>query len=831
MSGSGPLEWAAGAAVIFVVAPTLLALAVRKCRLLLLARRPRLQIAQLTWADSSRSSEAVWITSMFHEHLAALRTDPLDPLPERAPSAPFVEIVEGVAAGAARKADLSDSVGRLFRALWPDAAYEVWGTLRPDSDEGGRVSVQLVDRARGRRRLGAATHRRGEWEMGAKDAAMAIAGLLYPSVAEKHRGPWAHWKEAIPARLVGAYYDAQTHEAENRFEEAMAAYGKALEGDPMNPYLRLKIATLQERLGLYLDAWVTYRAIVEERKRRAWKGPHRRARLVALYRLAILVSNGSTAEQWAKNDWLGPGEGNRRDGERSLRRRELSMALKNDALLYRWEPYIPLGPAFGSSSGLIAMLRAAEVGPGGSGKAGSGEEARRAWAESVFAPGAESESDQLREERVKRIDAVLQTIAMRRLEELDSALRARPPFRMRQWGEWIRRRPRAREWLRRRQLARAAIRVSKLLVRVRLTADFERLAGENRAEVRTVRREHHWLTLRRPFPATTATRKVLHFLAPRWRWADRRADSWQLHYNAACAVAAVLLDGSVMRNSEAEGAPLSAAPTEAAIIRRAVEELEEYAFRAGSGRVAAQADWVAAGDPDLQGLKSHGEFELWAAHYLPSDLPGRRLRGNVDVNRFTARLTREAARVFAAEWLLRAGDRDQPPPAQRLAYWWSQERGAWVRTRQVLLDRGSWQQRFEAIGALRAWLRETKEREYWIQFAHETDGAAQGATPVRRQVLEGIASLVGDDGQPSDGDDPTVLQWIDRRESHLGGEIDAGAATLCDGSLKAEEEIHEALKASHLWGAVAAALDRELNGADVEPAVLLAELRENLREE
>jgi tetratricopeptide (TPR) repeat protein len=808
------------ASIAVAMAIALLALAARKLRLLMLARHPRVQVGELTWADPSEESDAVWITSLFHQQLAALEVDPIDPLPERTPSAPFVDIVEGVAHGASQKADLADAAGRLLRALWPVAAYEVWGTLRPLPNGKGRISVQLIDRARGNRMLGSTTHQRGEWERGAGGAAMAIAGMLYPRVAKKHRGPWAHWKEAIPSQLIGAYNAAQTYEAANRFEEAMGACNEALEHDPLNPHMLLRIATLQERLGLYIDAWVTYGTIVDEPRSRAWKGPARRVRLVALFRLAILVSNGRTAKQWVKEDWLAPDQGNLRASERAMRRRELRMSLKHDSLLYKREPYLVRRPAFAASSALLSALLPEDK--------RRTEEERREWAAATFAPGIASESPSERAARAAQINAVLQVIALRRLEELDAWLRARPPLRMRQWAAWWRRRPRGKAMLRRSELARAAVRVSKLLVRIRIAADVERLAGSDPAEVESIRREYRRLIRRWPFPATTPLRKTIHFIAPRRRWANKRADAWQLHYNAACTAAATLREDSVLRRAIADGALQSCAPSKEQIVKRAVRELEEYAHRAGSGRVTAHADWVASGDPDLQELPGEEEFELWVSHYLPRDLPERRLSGNVDVNRYTARIMRDGAYALADCWRDRASR--ESAPAKEALIWWLQEKAAWSKLGKVCSERGCWQERLGAIQLLRDWLHAWPDR-YHVNFTHETLGDRDNAAKARRRLLEEMAVLVGEDSSAEGDGQSTVLEWVTGRASSVQAAYRSGADMAGEDGLPAERERLQALKAAELWGRAAEALGADLSGegddkqVDEEVTALLQPLR------
>jgi hypothetical protein len=795
-----PIPAGIRAGIALAAAAIALALLVRKLRLLALARTPRVQISPFTWATPDEDSDAVWITSLFHEQLTALKVDPLDPLPERAPSAPFVDIVEGAAGSASRRTDIAEAAGRLLRALWPAAAYEAWGTLRPGGAGGGRISVELIDRARGNKTLGSDSHKRGEWERSARQAAMSVAGALYPRVARKRRGPWVGWPETIPPQLIGDYQEAQARESENRFEEAMGAYHAALGRDPMNPHLHLKIAMLQERLGLNLDAWATYRAIVDEPKRRAWRGPDRRVRLIALYRMAILLGNGQAAEEWVENDWMEEGEGKPHEEERHVRRHELRIALKHDSLLYTRELYLVPGPALASTSGLLRRLQPAGL---------KSEEERKAWIDNVFRTGERGESDTARRARAEAIDAVLQVVALRRLEELDAWLRARPPLRVRQWREWVRRRPSIRQLLRRRELARGAVRVSKLVIRIRIAAAaVDRTPAKSTAAVNWARRERRWLIRRWPFPAINWARRIAHFLAPRRRWSQRRPDAWQLHYNAACAVASLLLDGSAW---EMDGSR-ACAPSRERIEKRAVEELEEYAFRAGSGRVAAHADWIAIGDPDLRGIVDCEEFKLWASHHFPRALPRERPRGTVDVDRYTARVVQEAAYVFAHSWRTRA---DQGPvPLEIARYRWFQERGAWNRLCELCSDHRNWRHRLGAIEILRGWLRDATDK-YWVAFPHKTHDDTTDSANIRTEIFEQIAALICM-ADPAGGDaaGPTVLSWADGRITACeAGPLDAGREPL-DG----DEEHREALRAAQLWLHLGNALGAELGHKQIDDA-------------
>lgn len=251
------------------------------------------------------------------------------------------------------------------------------------------------------------------------------------------------------------------------------------------------------------------------------------------------------------------------------------------------------------------------------------------------------------------------------------------------------------------------------------------------------------------------------------------------------------------------------APSRAELETRAVEELEEYAFRAGSGRVAAHADWIAIGDPDLRGLIGCDEFQLWASHHLPRDIPKKHLRGVVNVDRYTARVVRQAALVFAHAWQVRAND--DATPAEIVRYRWLQERGAWSRLGKVCLDHQSWPQRLSAIETFRGWLREA-QNQYWIDFPHETQRGSFESVTVRPAIFEQIATLVCREG-PATGDAGwfSILGWATDRAAHVTAAYDAGARAIGNGDLDPEEERREALRAGQLWSCLASSLNTELN--------------------
>jgi hypothetical protein len=820
--------------VVVAVGAIFLIWLVRWARLRWRGRSPLVQISTFAWAAPNEADrDAPWVTSLFREQLAALRLDALDPLPERAPGAPLVEIVEGVGQGVGHSVDIGKAVGRLFKAVWSDASYEVWGTLREEGDR-CKIAVQLVDRGRGNRTLISVTLSEESWEEGARKAAMAVAGALYPCVSRRHRKPWTHWKESVPRQLIEAYHRAREFEASKCLEQAMGAYHDALDLDPLNPHLRLRIAMLQERLALDLDAWVTYQAIIDETDRKSWSGADRRVRLIALYRLAVLLGNGRIAKQWTKQASI-PGDPTRRDQERDELRKKLRMGLKQDRLLKR--SMVSYRKKIDIASAGRLFYRLLGVRPGAD--TAEDEVLRR------FKAPYPGESEGERKIRAREINEVLEILSLQRLEELDAWLRIRPPMRRRRFVVWWRRHTPPRQLLHRRELPRGAIRVSKLLIRIRIAASTEQrikvknaqLCGVGEAadkELAEVRAAHKRLTANWPFPRTGLRRWFARRARPRLRWANRRPDAWQLHYNAACAAASVLQEGSVLRNAEAAEVArdefLPGDTEKDKIVRRAIKELEHYAHSAGSKRVAAQADWVAIDDPDLEGLADEEAFTLWASHHLPRDLPSQRPGRNVDVNRYTARIARHGALAFAQIWWDRAQKSDAP--VEIVATWWREERDAWARLADACHEFRSWRHRLEALNALEVWW-QASGRPDQPELGHEDRGRTVESGKVPAAFLAELARFVGDPEHAQRSSSGTVLNWVHGRfeSSRIAYESEPDPRKY--GRLAVAVERAAALKAARVWFRLAEVLGEELNGsgdreAERDPATRLAPLRDEL---
>jgi hypothetical protein len=778
--------------------------AVRRAILQVRRRSPRLQVSQFGWAGSGEEREALWVTSLFRDHLKALQVDGLDPLPDRAPGAPLVEIVEGVGQGVSKSEDLGKALGRLYRAAVPGYSYEVWATLSPDGPGAGSISVQLIERGRGNPTLAKRTIKNGPWEQVTREAALTVAGALYPRLANCHKGPWSRWRKPLPPDLLGLYQDALEHETGNRLEQALGGFREALKKDPLNPHLRLKVAMLEERLELHLDAWFTYRAIIDESQRKLWKGPQRRVRLLALYRLAIHLWNPGVAQQWVNLPNLSPDapKGQKDEAgrpanahERALLkiRAQLQTALQKDWFLTDSNDERQLRPrahvARASAAELIDSLAVARC-----------PEAcccRKARDELIKPFLDDWEGTQ--RARKRQVREVLQVMSLRYLEELDDRMRVLPRSRTWAWPDRLHRRPPPGRWLRSREFYAPVVSVSELLVRVRIAAAAERRLktdDDERERLERMQRTHDAELLRkwpirldgsqdRPLPSRLRRARV-------WFADRRREDAWLLHYNAACTIASLLLRGdSILRDWALESRQERT--------RDAVEQLESFAHLARSGHVADMADWIVAGDHDLDGIHQMPEFRLWASHHLGFEPPQKRPLRTVDTDRYTVLLIHRGAEALAGKWRERAGARRAP--VEKLVGWWREEKEIWEGVCLVLTERNSWHERLKALEALERW-NKANDRDA-IDLAHETWDAEKQQEKLAPDFFVSFSEILTTDQLPP--------AWVPVRAREVSDECDEHLQLTGSTSIELSDQHRKAaMDAARTWTWLAKALDEVL---------------------
>ena len=305
---------------------------VRHLILLWLAWFPgRIEVTTFTAATPITDQNAEQLTLVFRQRLMALHLQSPAPVPGAAAEGDFLDVLGRN--GLDARNPLATLIG-LLRAAKPTHAYEVRGVLleraeiprygvavrvlRVPSDGTPPVSVW------------------GEtWEIALRKAADEATAMIVPQT-RLCRAPWGAWRgHVMPPGLLHAFEEGARLERERRYDEALAAYWRAVELDPLNMVLRLRVGQLQERLGLYIDALATYwgmsvtsqppRPANPLRGRRACL-ERRRALLSARYRRNVLLGGRVLAKQWCTPD--AECGANRRDEQRGHLRRCLRPLLQ-----------------------------------------------------------------------------------------------------------------------------------------------------------------------------------------------------------------------------------------------------------------------------------------------------------------------------------------------------------------------------------------------------------------------------------------------------------------------------------------------------------------------
>jgi hypothetical protein len=261
------------------------------------------------------------LTVDFRQRLMQLHLQAPTPVPGAAPQGHMLDVLESSSLDP--KNPFSWLVG-LLRAAVPSHAYEVHGSLR-QREHGKRfgVTVQVVSLTG--ESLAPATLWGYTWDEALARAADEATSAILPQT-RRCSAPWGVWRGyAMPGGLLHEYESGARLEHDRRYDEALAAYWRAVELDPMNMVLRLRVGQLQERLGLYLDALATFwgmdvaSAPEERRRTRHGEKERREALTSARYRRNVLLGGRVLAMQWCAAD--GEAGSKLRDEQRARLRR------------------------------------------------------------------------------------------------------------------------------------------------------------------------------------------------------------------------------------------------------------------------------------------------------------------------------------------------------------------------------------------------------------------------------------------------------------------------------------------------------------------------------
>src|SRR5262249_6199446 len=120
------------------------------------------------------------------------------------------------------------------------------------------------------------------WEDAIVQSADMVIAAVLPLTRLSNGPPWSGWRRYVmPSRLVYHFGQAQARSKDRRYDEAVDHYLRALDLDPKSVDVRLELGFVQEKLGLFLDAFATYAAamrMAEETSRSLYRRRARRHR-------------------------------------------------------------------------------------------------------------------------------------------------------------------------------------------------------------------------------------------------------------------------------------------------------------------------------------------------------------------------------------------------------------------------------------------------------------------------------------------------------------------------------------------------------------------------
>jgi hypothetical protein len=624
------------------------------------------------------------VTAMFRGNLALLRLDSAVASPGAAPEASFLDVLD--TDGGFSSNDILRTLLTLLRASWPAHAFAVEGTLQERAGPRGCGLTVHVVRLPGEPAALVEVWE-SSWDEASRTAADGAIAALLPRT-RLCKGPWSGWQGfQPPPELFTAYRKAGAFVAGRRYDEALGRYREALVSDPTNPTIALQMGQLQEKIGMFLGALVTYQRLLaldnpgEEPfprglYRRAALREWRRSVRIAKYRQLVLLGQGTVVREWC-----GPFEGEPTNYRALLRdyfRSELRPLTSTRG-----------DPAADAIAGAIGELIKEQ---------NSGDE-----------------------ELVASVQRRLMPFVYQAGYELQRELSR---TELRPWAQPLTRRT-------------AGLTLASLETRAKLAERLEREERWPEDLVAQLDRGVHWAGWRPGFWAG-------------WRPVQLRRWTWQQHYNAAChfaiplalesdrdealrAHAAAHVDAPAAATAApqlathapplathapplATHAPAAPAPgprpwslpveLRDELARCAVNRLERAASRADADFIAARRAWVLEEDHDLRGLRERLEFKAFAADYFPSaeDPSGAIFGGRVATRAPDAHLAvrHSQARVAQTEYVhhllgaIAAGwhelwhqraSHEGIADLHKLVSWWSEEAALWALFGEVATHR------------------------------------------------------------------------------------------------------------------------------------------------
>uniref|UniRef100_A0AAU3I2I4 Tetratricopeptide repeat protein n=1 Tax=Streptomyces sp. NBC_01393 TaxID=2903851 RepID=A0AAU3I2I4_9ACTN len=595
------------------------------------------------------------LTSQFRKQISETDLYPPTVLPAEAPPEHFLDLLGDVDLEPKK---LLTSLLRLFSRLRPKVAYRVCGVLRVRTQEphfGMTVTITSFIRGCRSTEVWGAT-----WEQVVRRAGYWVMASILPVTRRGKEPPWAGWwGKRMPTELFALYQEAKELSSERKFDEALERLYAALRLDPMNLYLRVEIAGIQENTGLYLDALETYHAALtidgqntEERNRQLWTAPWsfgRRFRqrrclrhpgvLNTRYRYAVVLGTSEhTAAQWCNSGMKYP---------RRLKDHENIVHLLAPVFAERYWPIVsaihPSKSKFEARQWLTEELERSEP----------------PWVRLIFQLACAQELYRLAQDRPLRFPwrhiahnptglqptkSVLHILANYwaplRLAWVSKELNREVGTYLLNSGHRVLTSNRPRHS----QSSRAPL---KRVIEYDAYVDWSRVAMEWPGEIGDINR---------------LTNKIDHAMCRQKRY------DWQAHYGAACVYA-------IAMNGESSGSIIRCRCRDLA-----VRELEESVRCTESGFVTVKRSWLLASDVDLDELRLEESFISFEREAFPHFTPDRSRPASheqfqTETKMYDRQLLASTAQMMERTWHRRGVE--STTDVHTVAYWFRDEVGIW----------------------------------------------------------------------------------------------------------------------------------------------------------
>ncbi len=190
------------------------------------------------------------LTAQFRKQLSETSLYP----PPGVPEAPAGSVLDLVGDVDPTPEHFGASVMRFLASLRPKIAYRVKGELQVRTQEPCcGMTVTVTSYALGGCRVTTVWQR--DWEETVRSAVYWVVASILPVTSACKRVPWRNWVgRNLPPDLFAAFQKASQLAGDRKYDEAMDWFFRALQLDPLNPYIRHSLSVVQKEIGLYIEA-------------------------------------------------------------------------------------------------------------------------------------------------------------------------------------------------------------------------------------------------------------------------------------------------------------------------------------------------------------------------------------------------------------------------------------------------------------------------------------------------------------------------------------------------------------------------------------------------